>query len=526
MTHLHPGSVVVDVRPDQPHLCLPGSRGSRRPGRTAALGLVFALLLVAGSGQAAAPVPLDTVVAEVDAGHFRQAEADIAGALAQPGLDPARRRDYEFERERMRRMRLDFSLDTEAAKQKLRRTIPDLRDEEFAAWDQAGLLEHLDIDGTRHYFNRAPSNLILLSPEAAARQKPGTPGPKEGPNERLNAHHRAVLAAAAAHPGSTSLLPHRLRITQSLTVNADAVPAGETVRAWIPYPRAIPGQQEDIRYLGSQPEGAQVAPVDTLQRTAYLERKAVAGKPTEFSVSYEVTISARHFDIDPAKVLPTPAEPALAPYLAEAPPHIVFTPAMRAFSRQVVGDETNPYRIARKLFAAVDGKPWGGAREYSTIPDISDYALHSNHADCGQQTLLLMTLLRMNGIPARWQSGWVFSDNGVGYANLHDWGWLYLAPYGWVPMDVTTGALESDDPTLRDFYFGGLDSYRIVFNDGYSQPLVPAKQHVRSETVDSQRGEAEWRGGNLYYDQWDYHFDWKVLPAGSAKQDAPERAAP
>jgi len=484
---------------------------------------MLAVALLALPAWAAAVSSVDPVSAQIDAGHFRAAEAEITAALAQPGLDAQARSDYLFQRERMRRMRLDFSLDADAAKQKLRRTIPDLRDDEFAAWDRAGLLEHLDIDGTRYYFNRAPSNLIRLSPEAAARQRPGTVPPKDGPYENLNAYHREVIRAAEAAPGQTSLLPQRLRITQSLVVNADAVPAGETVRAWIPYPRAIPGQQEDIRYLDSMPRGAQVAPVATAQRTAYLERKAVAGQPTKFSVSYEVTIFARHFDIDPARVQPTPADPALAPYLAERPPHIVFSPALRAFSQKVVGDEKNPYQIARKLFAAVDQIPWGGAREYSTIPNISDYALHAGHADCGQQTLLLMTLLRMNGIPSRWQSGWTFSENAVGYANLHDWGWLYLAPYGWVPMDVTTGALHSDEPKLRDFYFGGLDGFRIVFNDDYGMPLVPAKQHFRSETVDSQRGEAEWRGGNLYFDQWDYHFDWQVLPATAGAQ-APSAA--
>ena len=30
--------------------------------------------------------------------------------------------------------------------------------------------------------------------------------------------------------------------------------------------------------------------------------------------------------------------------------------------------------------------------------------------------------------------------------------------------------------------------------------------------VDLQRGEVEWRGGNLYFDQWDYQFEWTVLP--------------
>jgi len=37
---------------------------------------------------------------------------------------------------------------------------------------------------------------------------------------------------------------------------------------------------------------------------------------------------------------------------------------------------------------------------------------------------------------------------------------------------------------------------------------VPAKQSFRSDNVDSQRGEVEWSGGNLYYDQWHYDFSW------------------
>jgi transglutaminase-like putative cysteine protease len=195
----------------------------------------------------------------------------------------------------------------------------------------------------------------------------------------------------------------------------------------------------------------------------------------------------------------------------------VFTDDLRAFSRKVVGDEKNPWRIAQKLYAAVDAIPWAGAREYSTISNISDYALHAGHADCGQQTLLLVTLLRLNGIPARWQSGMMFAGDsaqaGDAYWNLHDWGQLYIAPYGWIPMDVTFGRLDDPDPAIAGFYLGGLDGYRIAFNDDYSRPFVPAKQHFRSETVDLQRGEAEWSGGNLYFDQWDYDFAWQLLPA-------------
>lgn len=476
----------------------------------------IAIALLSAQAGAESSMPLDTVTAQIDAGDFQEAEAGIDAALRKPALDDETRSALEFQRERMRRIRLDFPITEAQVKQRLRERIPDLRDDEFAAWKASNQLEHMAIDGEPFYFTRSVSNLFLLNPQAAARRAPPVKPPVNGPMENANAYHAEAVREARA-TGKHSVAPRRVRVTQSLTVNADAVPAGETVRAWIPLPRALPGQQEGLRFLVSQPAAHRIAPESTLQRTVYLEQPAKAGMPTKFSISYEVTVFGQVNLLAPEKVQPLLGDellakhPELAAHLGERAPHVVFTDDIRAFSRQVVGDEKNPYLIARKLYEAVDRIPWAGAREYSTITNISDYALHAGHADCGQQTLLLMTLLRLNGIPARWQSGMVFSDGE--YDNLHDWGWFYLDPYGWVPMDVTTGRFkDAQDPGIEWFYFGGLDAYRLAFNDDYGTQFVPPKQHFRSETVDSQRGEVEWNGGNLYFDQWDYTFEATVLP--------------
>lgn len=468
-------------------------------------------LSIAAVAAPAAP-PLEQIQAQVDAGDFKAAESGIAEALKQPGLSTQQQQSYAFERERMRRILLDFTLDEDEVKARVHKQIPDLTDTEFAKWNAAGLFEHQVIDGRTLYFNRSPSNLFRLSEEALARRDPKQSPITDGPMESLNQRQRAIREAALAGHRS-SVLPLRLRMTQKLTVDADAVPAGKTVRAWIPYPRALQGHQEDIDFIASVPAGHAIAPESALQRTVYLEKTAQAGQPTQFAVTYELTIYGQSHVIDADKVVAPEITPELAPFIAERAPHVVFTDDMRAFSRKVVGDEKNPYRIVQKLFAAVDEIPWAGAREYSTISNISDYALHAGHADCGQQTLLLITLLRLNGIPARWQSGMVFSDGD--YSNIHDWGQVYLAPYGWVPMDVTTGRLkiaEGDDPALEWFYLGGLDNWRITFNDDWSQSFDPPKQHFRSDNVDSQRGEAEWDGGSLYFNQTDYDFEWQILP--------------
>lgn len=470
---------------------------------------VLAILLLLGGMPPtwAATEPAANVIDMIDSGQFEAATATVDRLLT-TSTDPAERHALQFQRERMRRILLDFDLSAGKVKAQLRRQIPDLTDREFEDWAARGFVERRVIDGRTLYFHRAAGNLFRLSTEARARR--ANPRPfSASPLESANTHHREVVEAARTARKS-SVLPQRVRITQSLTVDAGAVPAGEAVKAWLPYPRAIPGQQEDIRLVASQPAVHEIAPDSALQRTVFMQQPAVADEPTKFSITYEVTIHARYQPVDADKVLPATITPELAPYVSERLPHIAFTEQMRLFSQQIVGDEKNPWRIAQKLYAAVDAIPWAGAREYSTISNISDHALHAGHADCGQQTLLLMTLLRMNGIPARWQSGMMFSPGS--YWNLHDWGQLYIAPYGWMPMDVTFGRLDSADPRVAGFYLGGLDDYRIAFNDDYGRALTPAKTGFRSDTVDNQRGEAEWRGGNLYYDQFDYDFTWRFLP--------------
>ncbi|TAM93317.1 MAG: transglutaminase domain-containing protein, partial [Rhodanobacteraceae bacterium] len=403
--------------------------------------LVFSMLLpLPGIAFGIPPVgpgnrDLSAVIELITTGQFRAANTRIDAALKQTALSPDARLAFEFQRERMQRMRLDFSLTADQVKAKLREQIPNLSDAEFARWDTHGLFEHMDIDGQRLYFNRSPSNLFQLSPEARKLRK--TPwlltssGFPKQVVEQTTAYDQKVIHAAL-QTGRSSVLPQRVQVTQTLTVDADAVPAGKTVRAWIPYPRADKGQQEDIRFVASQPSVHRIARESALQRTVYLEQPAQAGKPTVFKTTYEVTLYAQYHAIDPAKVLPEKITPELAPYVAERAPHIVFTGPLRVFSRQAVGDATNPYQIAQRIFAAVDEIPWAGAREYSTVPDISAYTLRAGHGDCGEQAMLLITLMRMNGIPARWQSGWTFSE-GV-YNDIHDWAEIYLAPYGWIPV--------------------------------------------------------------------------------------------
>jgi transglutaminase-like putative cysteine protease len=413
-----------------------------------------------------------------------------------------------------RRRALDFPHDDAALRRLLDARLNAVTDADVERWAASGALEWTTLDGERRWFHRAVGNLLLLDADAAARAKT-PPSSADGPLYALNPLHAEWLSAAgdAASTRVVSVDPHAFEVTHTITVDADAVPAGETVRAWIPFPQAIDGVQDGIALVASSPTHAQLAPVGTPQRSAYLESTAVAGQPTRFSITYRLRTHTRVATLDAAggRALDDAERAALAEHLAERAPHVDFHPELRAFSSRVVGDATAPVDVARRLFDAVSAKPWAVAREYSTVENLSLHALRQPHADCGEKAMQLIALLRMNGIPARWQSGWQVSPGE--FDTMHDWLEAYLAPWGWVPMDPTHGPLASSDTAQRHFYFGGLDGYRIAFNADWGRAFVPATDHPRSEPVDAQRGEVQWRGGNVYFDAWTYDFRWRRLPA-------------
>ena len=88
---------------------------------------------------------------------------------------------------------------------------------------------------------------------------------------------------------------------------------------------------------------------------------------------------------------------------------------------------------------------------------------------------------------------------------MHDWAETYYEGIGWVPVDMSFGVLEvSPDSNVRNFYKSGIDMYRFAANRGVGGQFSPKKNWVRSETVDFQLGEVEWKGGNLfYYKEWE-----------------------
>ncbi|MBC8001415.1 MAG: transglutaminase domain-containing protein, partial [Opitutaceae bacterium] len=386
---------------------------------------------------------------------------------------------------------------------------------EFNGWLREGRFDSQTFDGVRHFVGTSVSNLFWRHPELEARRR--VPLDRPAYLAALLAEARKVKAAATEQNRS-DVLRQLYEVTMTVTVDRDAVRAGEIIRAWLPVPRRT-SVQEGLQILETSSPVKAVADESSPIRSVYMEQPALAGAQTEFRIRYQFVTRAVRFDLDPSKVRSiNPNDPALKPFLSEAP-HVVFSGKIKYLAKQITGAETNPLRQARAFYDWISTNVlYSFAREYSTLGNISDDCVTNRWGDCGQQALLYITLCRSQGIPARWQSGWYLFP---GHKNIHDWTEIFIAPYGWVPVDPNFGGFamrygttlsQAEREELRDFYFAGLDHYRLIANSDHSQTLSPPKKFWRSDDVDFQRGEVEWRGGNLYFDQTDYSLDMQVLP--------------
>lgn len=385
--------------------------------------------------------------------------------------------------ERVLRGKREFSLTRQDLLTALQRRVRAATEADLSNWDSAGLFDSLELAGERRFHRSAVSNLFFR--DAGARSR------------RL---HGATWVEPSFDTGERTF---EIRLT--LTVAANAVPAGEEIRAWLPFP-----QRDDWQ----TPRDDDAIP-DAPMRARYLTARAVADQPTVFRSEFTFTrrgVRTPGLDAEQAQ------RPADRRFSEEQPPHTVFAPAVRTLAHAIVGDETNPLRIARRCYDwCADNLTYSFAREYATIADIPAEVLATRRCDCGQATLLFMTLCRLHGIPTRWQSGWTLLQ---GHENLHDWCAIRIEPWGWLPIDVNAAielrhadGLGADERARqRDFWFGNLDVWRFVANRDHGCDLVPPKRSVRSDDVDFQRGEAEW--GSPARNVWYEDLDWRLEVIG------------
>ncbi len=473
--------------------------------------LMYPLLLFLAFSLVLAQSPVIEQASKLEEeGSFIEAATLLGSALAAPSVSPELRKNLEFELDRLDRIKKDYSLTRERLLETLLKSVNDLSLSEFESWIEEGRFDSRLIDSVRYFMESSRSNLFFRHPELAARR---INPPDDSEFERSALQAVSTIKKAAMETGTPYVLPKDFRNTMRVTVKSNAVPAGETIRAWLPIPRAFPHQTAASIVSSSSPSKS-VSDGQSSIRSAYLEQKALKEKPTVFSVEYTYKAYGVWFDLKPLAVEAyDPSEPDFQKYIAEGP-HVAFTTGIRFLSHSIAGSEGNVLLKAKKFYDWIsENIQYSYALEYSTIRNISEYCMNKKYGDCGQAALLFITLCRYNGIPARWQSGWLTIP---GRKTIHDWTEIYVKPYGWFPVDPYLGVFAmqyfggpaEQRKEIRDFYFGGLDQYRVAANSDHCQELMPPKRSMRSDNVDFQRGELEYGDANIYFDK--YSFDLKV----------------
>ncbi len=366
--------------------------------------------------------------------------------------------------------------------------------EKFPAFTSAHLREIMDMGHADYirrpdgfYFESAARSNILNCCDPYLRRLTEPDYTPPTVNESL----RDTLRYMKEHGGRAV----RYTVKESVWVEESAVREGTMFRAWLPYPALTP-EIKDRKLLSASHK---TTICDGPIATAYTEFPYHSGEKYEIELSFVNAVP--YFDVTDEGV--SPDQPILSEYLCEKLPHIQFTPYLRLLEKEITGGHPNPLVRARRIYEYITHHVcYSYMREYRYIENIPLFAALNHRGDCGVQALLFITLARISGIPAKWQSGNYITPGRVG---SHDWALFYVSPYGWMQCDPSAGgdALRQGDMVAHDFYFCHADTNRYISCTDFQCQLSPAKTYMRLDPYDNQSGEAEYvdavlRGDDLW----------------------------
>lgn len=270
--------------------------------------------------------------------------------------------------------------------------------------------------------------------------------------------------------------PNRTRSLEMTTVtHVPAMPAGSReLRIWVP----LPYTGQDAYQKISQLKVESPVPYRIERETAFGDRYAyVVVRPAQARKAFDIRIS---FHVDRfehrVSLTPSPSAPAV--------PHVELARYLRPdkmiplegqigelsaeYTKGAHGSIEKAHKIYDYILATMHydhaGTGWGHGDAV--------WACNSKHGNCTDFHSLFIGMARAAGVPARFQIGLQLPANahsGV-IASYHCWAEFYAKGIGWVPIDA---AKASQDPSKAKYYFGAIDTDRVMFSMGRDIRLVP-----------------------------------------------------
>lgn len=429
-------------------------------------------------------IPLPEEIAAMKAyGDFKKAEEMIEYRLKND-ISMAMKKRLEIEKEILKILPKVYIYSYEEALSMLKENVKDFKEEELLAYQQDGSADWILVDGKPHFQDRFFQSLVKTKKEIAARVLQ-----EETEEEQLRAQKLLDdnVKAMKEKGGRT----FHIHLKTGIKLKKEAIEKGNILHVHLPLPKNAK-QTKNIEILSAFPKEKSISDADADQRTIYFE-EVVSDENCTFTVEYSYDNHVDYVKLSASDV--STEQPSF--HTEEQAPHIMFTPYLKELALEILEGETNPVLKARKFYDFITTKiNYIFMREYFTIDNIPEYAAVNMKGDCGVQALLFITLCRLSGIPAKWQSGMFVTPYTIGN---HDWAQFYIAPYGWLFADLSFGGSAYRKGAMErwDYYFGNIDPFRMPANSEFQKGFVPDKKHLRIDPYDNQRGECEYENRGL-----------------------------
>ncbi|MBN2559753.1 MAG: transglutaminase [Phycisphaerae bacterium] len=229
-------------------------------------------------------------------------------------------------------------------------------------------------------------------------------------------------------------------------------------------PMELPNQKLQTRVDFSRPPSKTLRDRWGQQCAVFELGRVPAGSKTTLTYSVNAEVSAIRYLIipeDTGTLDDIPAE-IREQYTVDGSHLRISSPYIQETAEKIVGDETNAYWIARKIYDFIIEHV-----EYEMVGgwDVPEVVLKRGSGSCSEYTFAFVALCRAAGLPARYQGSIVVrgDDASVDEA-FHRWAQVYLPGHGWVPVDANRG--DAKDPADQARGFGELSNRFLITTQG------------------------------------------------------------
>lgn len=287
---------------------------------------------------------------------------------------------------------------------------------------------------------------------------------------------------------------HELKVT---------VPEGaKKVRVWFTMPQEDPSQK--VENLKIESAAKYTIEKDSEGNQAIYVASDGSSKEIAITATFTVTRSETLTDPDPTKTRAlTDEERTKFAHHLGANRNVVINDEIRKLAKEIAGDETNPVKVARKIYdwelANIEYWVKDPNNKKASPVGSTEYCLASRTGNCTDFHSLWTSLARANGIPTRMVYGSFFKAENDGKdadQSYHCWPEFWVPEIGWIPHDVAVADIFVGDFTLNadneakvrlttadgytgpdkakvEWYFGNLDERRVTWSRGRDLELSP-----------------------------------------------------